>query len=405
MTQPIIIVGAGHAAGQFIISLRAEGCDTPVILIGDERHPPYQRPPLSKQYLAGEVGLDRVYLRPADWYAAQGVECLAGRRTIVINREGGTVSLDDGRILAYSTLVLATGARPRPLPLPGAELDGVFTLRGIDDADRLRERFVPGKRLVLIGGGYIGLEVAATARKRGLTVTVLEADVRVLSRVAASAISKFFEGTHRAQGVDLRTGVKIARIGRAAGALAVCLEGGESIPADTVVTGIGIVPNTELAGEAGLGIENGIAVDAYLRTADPRIFAIGDCASFPSAVYGRRVRLESVQNAASQGRIAAMAIAGKPQPYDEVPSFWSEQYDVRLNIAGLSQGHDETVLRGQPDSGRFSVFYLKAGRLLAVDAVNSPAEFVSSKKLIAERMPVNKPRLADPAVPVPEATA
>jgi 3-phenylpropionate/trans-cinnamate dioxygenase ferredoxin reductase subunit len=373
-----------------------------VTLVGDEGHPPYQRPPLSKQYLAGAVGLDRVYLRPADWYSGQGVEWIGGRRALAINREARMVELDDGRTLEYSMLVLATGARPRLLPLPGAELAGVLTLRGIEDANRLRERFAPGKRLVLIGGGYIGLEVAATARKRGLQVTVLEADARVLSRVAAQAISKFFEDTHRAHGVELRTGVTITGIESVAGDLALRLKGGETIPADLVVVGIGVVPNVELAAQAGLAIDNGIAVDEYARTAHPDIFAIGDCASFPSAVYGRRVRLESVQNASSQARVAAMTLAGKPQPYDEVPSFWSEQYDVRLNIVGLSQGYDETVLRGEPASGRFAVFYLKERRLLAVDAVSSPAEFVQSKKLIAARASVSSTALANPAVPVPE---
>jgi 3-phenylpropionate/trans-cinnamate dioxygenase ferredoxin reductase subunit len=403
MSDPIVVVGAGHAAGQFIINLRAEGCTRPVALIGEEKHPPYQRPPLSKQYLAGKVGLDRVYLRPAGWYLEQGVQWLAGRRVVEIDRTRRRVLLDDGRNLEYSTLVLATGARPRVLP--GADAAGLPALRGIEDADFLRSGLEAGRHVVLVGGGYIGLEVAATARKRGAEVTLLEADARVLSRVAAPEISRFFEATHRVRGVSLRTGAKITRIERAAGGFHVRLDGGDSLSAQQVLVGIGIVPNTELAASAGLAVDNGVVVDEYARTGDPDIYAIGDCANFPSALYGRRVRLESVQNAAGQARVAALNVAGKQLVYDEVPTFWSEQYDVRLNIVGLSQGHDQTVLRGDPETGEFSVFYLRRGVLLAVDAVNSPAVFVKSRKLVADQAVVRTELLADPKVPVADAAA
>ncbi len=385
------------------MSLRAEGFRGPITVIGGELHVPYQRPPLSKQYLGGEVGLDKVHLRPIEWYRDAGVELILGATVIGIDRAARTIVLGDGRTLEYDQLALTTGSRVRRLPVPGVELPGVFYLRTIQDVDRIHERFLAGKRLAIVGGGYIGLEVAAVAIKKGLAVTVLEMDARILSRVVAPVMSSFFQDVHQTAGVDVRTGVQVTGIAQHNDALQVCSGEGGTVEADLVIIGIGIVPNVELATAAGLPTDNGILVDEYARTGDPAIVAAGDCTNHPNPTYGRRVRLESVQNAMSQARIAAATLSGNPKPYTEVPTFWSEQYDLRLQIVGLSQGYDDLVVRGDPATRAFAVFYLKQGVLIAVDAVSKPKEFMHSRRLIAERVRVAPEKLKDPTVPVQEA--
>ena len=403
MSGRIIIVGAGHAAGQLVMSLRTDGFSGSITVIGEEPHVPYQRPPLSKQYLGGEVGLSKLYLRPVEWYRDAGIELILGTAVTGIVRAAKTIALSDGRTMEYDQLALTTGSRVRTLPIPGAALPGVFYLRTIQDVDRIREHFVAGRRLAVIGGGYIGLEATAVAVKKGLVVTVLEMDTRVMSRVVAPIMSEFFENVHRTAGVDVRTSVRVTGIARNEDSLSVYSNDGAIVEADLVIIGVGIVPNVELGAAAGLPTDNGILVDEFGRTSDPCIVAAGDCTNHPSLIYGRRVRLESVQNAMSQARVAAAALNGKPKPDTDVPTFWSEQYDLRLQIVGLSQGYDDIVVRGDPGERAFALFYLKEGVLVAVDAINKPMEFMHCRRLIADRARVAPDKLKDPAVPVQDA--
>ena len=396
MLESVVIVGAGQAAAQLIASLAQDGFTGSVTLVGDEPYLPYQRPPLSKKFLAGELAFDRLYVRPAAFYEKAGTRLMLGTTVGRIDREAKAVVLADGSRLPYSTLVLATGSRARTIPLPGADREGVYFLRTIADVEALRAQFQPGKSLVVVGGGYIGLELAAVAAKLGLKVTVLEQAPRVMGRGVGPVVSRFYERLHREEGVDVRTGVAVCGIEPGH---VVCTDG--SHPADLVLIGAGAVPNVELAREAGLVVEDGITVDAQCRTSDPAIYAIGDCTVQHHALFDRRLRLESVHNALEQGRIAAAAITGKPAPALQVPWFWSDQYDVKLQMVGLSAGHDEAVVRGNPDEGRsFAVFYLRQGTLLAVDAVNRAPEFMMSKQLIAERAKLDPARLRDERVAV-----
>jgi len=396
MLESVVIVGAGQAAAQLIASLAQDGFNSSVTLVGDEPHLPYQRPPLSKKFLAGELAFDRLYVRPAAFYEKAGTRLMLGTRVERIDRQGKAVVLADGSRLSYSTLVLATGSRARAIPLPGAARAGVFFLRTIADVDALKTAFGPGKSLVVVGGGYIGLELAAVAARQGLRVTVLEQAPRVMGRGVGPVVSRFYERLHREEGVDIRTGVAVRGIEPGQ---VVCTDG--SHPADLVLIGAGALPNAELARDAGLAVEDGITVDARCRTSDPSIYAIGDCTVQHHALFDRSLRLESVHNALEQGRIAAAAIAGKAPPAPQVPWFWSDQYDVKLQMVGLSVGHDEAVVRGNPEAGRsFAVFYLRQGALLAVDAVNRAPEFMVSKQLIAERARLDPARLRDEGVAV-----
>ncbi|MBV8191393.1 MAG: FAD-dependent oxidoreductase [Alphaproteobacteria bacterium] len=397
---PLIIVGAGQAAAQLVASLAQDGYSGPVTLLGDEPHLPYQRPPLSKKYLAGELALDRLYVKPAAFYEKAGVDLRLGTRVERIDRPGKAVILADGTALPYSTLVLATGSRPRRLALPGSELDGVFYLRTVADVDAIRGRFADARSLVVVGGGYIGLELAAVATKHGLQVTVLEQVPRLMARGVGPVVSAFYESLHRSEGVRLVTGAKVLGFEGKDRVTAVVAEDGVH-PADLVVVGVGALPNVELAAAAGLTVENGIVVDAECRTDDPAIYAIGDCTKQVHALTGQPLRLESVHNALEQGRVAAAAICGRPPPTLQVPWFWSDQYDVKLQMVGLSQGHDQAVVRGDPGSGRsFAVFYLREGQLIAVDAVNRAPEFMLSKQLIADRARPDPAKLADERVAV-----
>ena len=396
MSEKIVIVGAGHCAGQLAARLRAEGFEGGIVVIGDEPHVPCQRPPLSKQFIAGEVELDRVHLRPADFYDSSDVELRLGTRVTAIDRDKRTVSLDGGETVDYDKLVLATGARARELSVPGADLKGITYLRNLGHAHEIRERIRPGARLAVVGGGYIGLEIAAVAAKAGVSVTILEMEPRLLSRVVAKPVSEYYLGLHEAAGVDVRTGVRVVGFEGGDRVERLMLEVGEALEVDFVVIGVGVVPNDELAAEAGLAVDNGIVVDEYGRTEDPNVFAAGDCTSHPSALYSRRVRLESVHNAMAQAKVVAANLCGNTTAYDEVPWFWSDQYDVKLQIAGLSQGHDETVLRGDPKAGAFTVFYLKDGVVIAADTVNGMRDHMACRALVTKRARIPADVLSDP---------
>ena len=394
---PVVLVGGGHAAAAFANSVRRAGFAGRVVLISDEPVPPYHRPPLSKKYLADSLPVEQILIRAAAWYDEQKVELLLGRHVEAIDRAAQRVRLDGGETLAYSRLVLMTGARPRRLPAAaGGDLQGVLLMRSLADANALAPYLVAGKRLLVVGGGYIGLEAAAVAAAKGLKVTLLEAAPRILQRVAAPATADYFRALHRSHGVDLREGAALRRLlaegDRVCGAE---LEDGQRIDAEVVLVGIGVLPNVELAEQAGLAIDNGIAVDALCQTSDPSILAAGDCCSFD--YRGQRIRLESVQNANDQAATAAHTVAGQPKPYAALPWFWSDQYDCKLQIAGLNNGYDDAVVRpGKTERSR-SVWYYRGDTLLAVDAISDPAAFVTAKKLLERGAGVPKAMAADPA--------
>ncbi|MGH8461297.1 MAG: NAD(P)/FAD-dependent oxidoreductase, partial [Stenotrophobium sp.] len=392
---------ACQAGGETAVELRKLGHKGRVVIVGEEPHIPYKRPPLSKAYLAGSIEAAALYLMQPAQLENAGIEFIGDTRVVRIDRVGKNIALADGRTLAYDKLVLATGGRARPLSLKGADRPNVFLLRTIADVEALRARAVAGRRAVIVGGGFIGLEVAAVLRKLDLQVTVLEGLPRVLARVTVPEVSAFFERVHREAGVDLRTGAEIAAFEGEPEVTSVVLGDGTRITADFVVVGIGLMPNTELAQDAGLAVDNGIVVDEYACTADAHIFAAGDCTNHPSEFLGRRARLESVQNAMEQARCVARAICGKPEPYHMVPWFWSDQYDLKLQMVGMSAGHDRMVLRGDPATQRaFAAFYLKDGRLIAADAVNHPVDFMFAKKLVAARVPLDPAQLADASIPL-----
>lgn len=402
----VVIVGAGQAGGEAAARLRTAGFSGEITLIGDEPEPPYQRPPLSKKFLSGELPLDRVHLKPVEAYAELNVTLMLGRKVGWIDRANKKLRLDGAQELTYDSLILATGSRARRLPVAGADLPGVFTLRTIADVDAIRPHLRAGQRLGVIGAGYIGLEVAAIARQMGLSVTVVEAAARPLARVAGEILSGFFLDEHTRQGVRFALGAQAAVIKGDDRVRAIGLANGEEITCDLVIVGIGILPETSLAETADLRVEDGIVTDATTATSDPAIFAIGDCASRPMIHYGgRMVRLESVHNALEGAKLAAAAITGTAAPALEAPWFWSDQYDLKLQIAGLFAGHDTVVLRGDPKDRRFAVFYLKGDQLLAVDAVNSPAEYLGGKQLIQKHARLEPAALSDISTPFKEIVA
>ncbi len=398
----VVIVGAGQAGLQAAQSLREEGFDGRLVLVGEEPHAPYQRPPLSKKYLAGEIGREYLELKPAAFFSTNEITCLFDCRVLALDPRERRVSLSDGSALAFDKALLATGSRPRDLPIPGGDLDRVFVLRSMADSAALQPRMRAGRRLVVIGGGYIGLEVAAVARGLGLEVAVLEAFDRVMARSTCALVSHHYEAMHRARGVQLALGTRVERLEETADGIAVRTDK-DTFEADFVLAGIGGMANIELAEAAGLAVEGGIAVDESCRTSAPDIFAAGDCTFFPSGKYGRRVRLESVQNAIDQAKAAAKAMLGKPVCYDPVPWFWSDQYETKLQIAGLSGEADEIVLRGEPASGAFAIAYLRAGRLIAVDAVNRPRDYMMARRLVPTGHAVDRGVLADADRPLQEA--
>lgn len=382
-SKSIVIIGGGQAAAQACASLRLFGYEGAITLIGEEAALPYQRPPLSKAYMKGELAEERLYFKPEAWYQDQKIDTVLSVRATRIDRDAQAVELSHGGSVSYDALIIATGSRPRALPVAGADLDGVFDLRSLADVERIRPRMIAGQKLVIVGAGYIGLEAAAVARQMGLDVTVLEMEERVLARVTSPVMSEFFEAEHTRQGAHIRTGARLASLAGAEGKVTTAvLADGTELAADMVLVGIGILPNVELAEAAGIACANGIITDRDARTDDPRVFAAGDCAARPLVHYDRTGRLESVHNAIEQGKLAAAAITGKPRPPEDCPWFWSDQYDLKLQIAGLSQDYDQTVVRGDIEARKFAVFYLQKGKLIAVDAINSAPEFLASKKLI-----------------------
>ena len=396
------MIGAGQAAIQCIETLRKKGFGGRIDLVGEEIHLPYQRPPLSKKYLAGELAADRLTLRHPNYFDEQRITRHLGCRAVSIDRSASKVTLDDGQTLEYDALVLATGSLPRKLDLPGSDLAGVHSLKDIADADRVRSEIHPGRRAVIIGGGYIGLETAATLRHLGMEVTVLEMADRVMNRVVAEPVSRYFEAEHAGHGTQLLLRCSVTALhGDASGRVCAVETAAGRIEAPLVIVGIGVIANDTLARSAGLACENGIIVDEYCRTSDPAIYAIGDCSNHPSLRYGRRVRLESVDNAFEQGTTAALNILGQAQPHDRVPWFWSDQYHHKLLIIGLSQGHDRVVLRGNPKDHAFSCCYLKNdGELLAIDTVNQAKDQMAARKLIAARAKLDADRAADISIPL-----
>jgi 3-phenylpropionate/trans-cinnamate dioxygenase ferredoxin reductase subunit len=414
LRQSVVIVGGGQAAAQASEVLRKRGHTGTITLVGEETLLPYQRPPLSKKYLAGTFERDRLLFRHAAHYAEHAIDLRLGFAAVRIDRKRQRVEIADGSSVAYDALLIATGGRPRLLPLPGAELAGVHYLRSVADVDRLRAEMSSGRRGVIIGGGYIGLEVAATCREVGVEVTVLEAADRLMARVAAPIVSRFYADEHAKHGVDVRCGVRLhsligadaepgtraehaAAVGKQRVA-AVRLADGTDLPADFVLVAIGVEPVAALACEAGVTCDNGIVVDEHCRTSDPRIWAAGDVTRHPNPHYGARVRLESVDNAFEQGASAALNMLGLTTVHDKVPWFWSDQYDLKLVIVGLNAGYDDVVVRGDPGSRAFSVCYLREGELIAVETVNHTKDQMAARKLIPARARPDRAKLADPAV-------
>jgi 3-phenylpropionate/trans-cinnamate dioxygenase ferredoxin reductase component len=402
MLRQVVMVGAGQAAAQAIDTLRRRGFDGSIALVGEEPLEPYQRPPLSKAYLAGAVGLERLMLRPARFYQDHRVELRLGVPAVAIDPRERIVRLADGGDVPFEALLLATGSRPRRLRVAGTDLDGVYFLRTAADAQRMREALHPGRHLVVVGGGYIGLEVAATCRDRGLDVTVLEAADRLLSRVCAPPVCAFYESEHRRQGVHVVCNARVRAIVPASGSRRVGSVVSESgtYPADLVLVAVGVAPADELAAAAGLECSGGVIVDERGRTAHPGIHAAGDCTVQWRPRYGRRIHLESVDNAFEQGAGAALDLLGAPSAQDKVPWFWSDQFDLKLVIVGLADGADRVVLRGAPQARSFSVCHLKAGELLAIETVNRAQDQIAARRLIAARARFEADRLADPAIPL-----
>jgi 3-phenylpropionate/trans-cinnamate dioxygenase ferredoxin reductase component len=373
------------------------------VLISDEPHLPYQRPPLSKKYLAGELTEERLFFRHQAFYDEHRIELRLGQRVMRVDPAARRVVLADGEEMTYDRLLLCLGAKSRELTCPGAGLSGVHYLRGIADVVRIREGLKTGARVVIIGGGYIGLETAATARKLGCAVTVLEMADRLMNRVVASCVSEYFAHEHRAQGVKIICNTRVIRLEGASRVERVVCADGSTHEADLLVVGVGAQPNSELAGDAGLECDNGIVVDQYCRTSDAAIYAAGDCTNHPSLRFGMRVRLESVDNAFEQGKTAALNLLERPTTHDRVPWFWSDQFDNKLLIAGLSVGFDQQVVRGDPATRSFSVCYLKGGELVAVEAINHSKDYMAARKLITERARPDLYKLADPQIALKEA--
>lgn len=405
-TSRVVILGAGHAGGTCAALLRQYGFAGDITLLGEEPIPPYQRPPLSKAWLKGEADAESLALKPLDFYAENRIEFRPNTRASKLYRAEKVVELSDGWAVPYDQLVIATGARAIALPIPGADLSGVMALRTAADAEALKAALRPGKSLAVVGGGYIGLEVAASGRALGADVVVVERESRVLARVACPVLSDFFTTYHQARGVTFELGASVIAFEGARDSLTgVELSNGRKLACDVAVVGVGAHPNDEIAALAGLDCARGIVVDLEGRTSDPAIFAIGDVSHRPLPIYERMFRLESVPNALEQAKQAAAAIAGRPAPATEVPWQWSDQYDLKLQIAGYPFDVDEVIVRGDPASNRFAAFHLKGDLVQAVEAVNSPPEFMMGKTLIGGRRPVDKLRLRDPSVSMKEVAA
>ncbi|MDF1691837.1 MAG: FAD-dependent oxidoreductase [Zhongshania sp.] len=404
MSEHCIVIGASHAAAQLVSSLRQEGWEGKISIVGDEPYLPYHRPPLSKAFFVGEKTEEDLLIRSADFYTKNKVDLLLGSRVTRIDRDAKKIILEDDVEVPYTKLVLTTGARVRKIPFVGSELAGVFYMRDLNDVKQTHKFTGPGKSAVIIGGGYIGLETAASLRKIGMNVTVIEAMSRVLQRVTAPEVSAFYTRIHTEEGVDIRTEAGVDAITGEQHVEGVRLADGSTIPADLVIIGVGVLPNVELAETAGLTVDNGIVVDEFATTNDSDIFAAGDCSNHYNPIYKRQLRLESVQNATDQAKIAAKAICGKPEVYRALPWFWSDQYDLKLQIAGLSQGFDQVVIRGDSEQGRsFAAFYFSEGNLIAVDAINRPKEFMMCKRALTAGQSADPLKLADESIEIKDA--
>ena len=389
----IVIIGAGHAAGQAAASLRQAKFEGPITIIGDEAHVPYQRPPLSKQYLAGTQLADKVYLRAEKFYTDKDIQLMLDTRATQIDPSTKTINLDNGETIAYEKLLISTGSRPRKLSIEGSDLSGIHYLRTMDDVDGIRADVKPGANLVIVGGGYIGLEVAAVGIELGMYVQVLEMEERILQRVTTPEMSAYYHKLHTDRGVHIHTQTGVTGFS-GNGSVEKVLCGDESFDADIVIVGIGIIPNIEIAEEAGIHCDNGIVVDDHCRTSDPDIYAAGDCTNHPNPLMNKRLRLESVPNAMDQARVSTANMLGDDKVYAAIPWFWSDQYDLKLQMVGFSADGDSQVLRGDIDTHQFAIFYLKDGKVVAADAVNSPKEFMLCKQLVGK--PADPAKLADP---------
>lgn len=379
----MVIIGAGHAAGQAAASLRQEKYTGPITIIGDEAHLPYQRPPLSKAYLSGSQEVDRVYLRAEKFYQEKEIDLKLSTRATAIDPDAKAVELEDGSKIDYDKLLISTGSRPRLLSLPGSDLGGIHYLRTIDDVDGIRADMHEGANLVIVGGGYIGLEVAAVGIEQGLNVHVLEMEDRILQRVTTPTMSKYYDELHRGRGVQIHTNTGVTGFsGDAKVQKVMC--GDTEFAADMVIVGIGIVPNIELAEAAGIICDNGIVVDDHCQTSNPDIYAAGDCTNHPNALLDRRLRLESVPNAMDQARTSASNMLGGDKSYAAIPWFWSDQYELKLQMVGFSADGSREVMRGDMASNQFAVFYLKDNTVVAADTVNSPKEFMLCKQLVGK---------------------
>ncbi len=396
MTEKCVIIGASHAAAQLCISLRQGGWEGSIIVIGEEADLPYHRPPLSKDFLSGNKSLAEILIRPAEVYEKANIDLKLGVRVGAINREKKTVLTDDGDVYPYDKLVLSTGARVRNLPVPGEDTKGVYYLRDKKDVLAIKSQVAPGKRAVIIGGGYIGLETGASLKKQGMEVTILEAMPRILQRVTAPELSRFYKRVHQEEGVNILEGVVASAISKSNDRLNVSTSCQQNFDADMVIIGIGVIPNMELAEMSGLTVGNGVEVNAFCQTSDVDIYAAGDVTWHFNPIYERHVRLESVPNATEQAKTVANHINGNPKPYNSLPWFWSDQFDLKLQIAGLSDGYDDLIIRGDIKNSReFAAFYFKGDKLLAVDAVNSPREFMLGRMVLGKGKTLDKKAIAD----------
>ena len=396
MSEHVVIIGASHAGAGAAVALRQMGFAGRITLIGDEAVAPYHRPPLSKTYLSGELDRDGLLLRPTEAYGEHDITLRLGERVGALELDDKTVQLESGERLAFSHLVLATGARVRRLSVPGAELPGVHYLRDATDVEAIRQRVAPGQRAVIIGGGYIGLETAASLTKLGMGLTLLEAQDRILQRVTSEVMSDLYRRVHTEEGVTILEGCIASAIVEDGEGLRVRTSCSRDLPAHLVVIGIGVIPNSELAEFAGLEVGNGVVVNEYCQTSHPDVFAIGDVAAQHSPLYGREVRIESVPDATEQAKTVARFITGTPTPHTALPWFWSDQFDLKLQIAGLSEGHDAVVLRGDPTSRSVAAYYFAGDRLLAVDAVNAPRDFMTARMALSKGQTLDRAVLEDP---------
>lgn len=396
MIKNCVVIGASHAGSQFAFSLRQGGWKGDITIIGEEFDYPYHRPPLSKAFLSGEKKIQDILLRPAELYEKSGINIRLGERVKSIDRSNKSITTEDNNVIYYHKLVIATGARVREIPIPGSEIEGVCYLRNARDVNNIKSQVIPGKHAVIIGGGYIGLETAASLRKQGMEVTVIEAMSRILQRVTAPELSTFYKRIHLEEGVKIfeeMVATEFKSIDKKINVLTSC---GKSFMGDMVIVGIGVIPNVELANSAGLKVENGVEVNEFCQTSDSEIYAIGDVSWHYNKIYDRSLRLESVPNATEQAKIAALHINKKPKAYNSLPWFWSDQYNLKLQIAGLSNGYNDIVIRGDINKSRsFSAFYFKDNKLLAVDAVNSPREFMFTKMVLTKEQKLNKEILSD----------